>query len=92
MERELDREGQIFVINNRIEDLDRLAFRLSRLVPDLRYEVLHGRMSEQTIHSTMERFRSGAIQCLIATTIVESGLDIPNANTLIVHNARLWPG
>ena len=90
IERELDRGGQIFVINNRIEDLDRIAFRLGRLVPDLRYEVLHGRMSEASIHQTMERFRSGQLQCLIATTIVESGLDIPNANTLIVHNAHAY--
>ncbi|TVR13690.1 MAG: transcription-repair coupling factor [Planctomycetota bacterium] len=90
IERELERGGQIFVINNRIEDLDRVAFRLGRLVPEMRYETLHGRMSEQDIHHTMERFRSGALHCLVATTIVESGLDIPNANTLIVHNAHAY--
>jgi len=90
LERELEREGQIFFVHNRIKDIDEVAFKLSRLVKDMRIEVVHGRMSEARIGDAMQRYRNGTLDCLLSTAIVESGLDIPNANTLFVNNAQAF--
>ncbi|MHC5067495.1 MAG: transcription-repair coupling factor, partial [Planctomycetota bacterium] len=90
IEREIEREGQVFIVHNRVKDLDQLAFRLERLVPDMRLAVLHGQMDENTIGQQMQAFRAGAIDCLVATSIIESGIDVPNANTLIVNNAHAF--
>ena len=90
IERELERGGQIFFIHNRVKDIDRIAFKLSRLIPELKIEVIHGQMHEQRISNIMQAYKSGTVQCLVATSIVESGIDIPNANTLFVNNAHCF--
>ncbi len=88
LERELERDGQIFVVHDRIASLDAFAARLARLMPAMRLACIHGRMDERDIARIMRDFQRGGIDCLVATSIIESGLDIPNANTLIVHNAQ----
>jgi transcription-repair coupling factor (superfamily II helicase) len=90
MRRELDRGGQCFVVHNRVEDIEELAGRLARMVGEMSIEVIHGQMDEERIAATMRRFKSGGLQCLVATAIVESGIDIPNANTMIVNNAHAF--
>ena len=90
IERELERGGQIFFIHNRVKDIDNIAFKLSRIVPDMRIEVIHGQMHESRISNIMRDYKSGAVDCLVATSIVESGIDIPNANTLFVNNAHCF--
>ena len=85
--RELDRDGQVFVVFNRVRGILTVADRIRSLVPDAEVAVAHGQMSERTLESVMHKFISGEVQVLVATTIVESGLDIPNANTLIVLDA-----
>jgi len=90
LERELARDGQVFVVHNRVRDIDRLARRLERLVPEMRLEVVHGQMPEERIARTMRRFQHREIDCLVGTSILESGLDIPNANTLIVDDAHRY--
>jgi len=85
--RELLREGQVFYIHNRVESIDRAAARLRELVPDARVAVAHGQMHEDLLEQVMVGFWEKAHDVLVCTTIVESGLDIPNANTLIVERA-----
>ncbi|MCK6487384.1 MAG: DEAD/DEAH box helicase, partial [Planctomycetes bacterium] len=84
IERELAREGQLFAVHNRIAELDNLVRRLVHLSPKLRIDVIHGQMEEERIVAVMEAFRHRRLDCLVATSIVESGIDIPNANTLFV--------
>jgi len=90
--RELDREGQLFVVQNSISELDTVAWRLNQLAQKagrkLRVEVVHGQMDEERIARAMDAFRTHTIDCLISTSIVESGIDIPNANTLFVIDAQ----
>jgi len=74
-------------LHNRIENIDRIAGRLSELLPDLRFAVAHGRMDEDSLGDVMEQMTAGTIQVLVCTTIIESGIDIPNVNTLIVEDA-----
>jgi transcription-repair coupling factor (superfamily II helicase) len=88
--RELERQGQVFVVTNRIQDLDHLAWRLSRLSPATHLDTIHGRMDEERIARVMESFRHHRLDCLVTTSIIESGIDIPNANTLIVNNAHCF--
>jgi transcription-repair coupling factor (superfamily II helicase) len=85
--RELLREGQIFYIHNRVESINRAAARLAEIVPEARIAVGHGQMSEAALEQVMIGFWEKQYDVLVATTIVESGLDIPNANTLIVDRA-----
>ena len=85
--RELLRDGQIFFIHNRVESIDRVAARIRTLVPEARIAVAHGQMSEGTLESVIVQFWEKEIDVLVCTTIVESGIDIPNANTLIVDRA-----
>ena len=85
--RELMREGQVFFLHNRVESIDRAAKRLRQLVPEARVAVGHGQMSEVALEQVMVGFWEKAFDVLVCTTIVESGLDIPNANTLIVERA-----
>jgi len=85
--RELMREGQVFYLHNRVESIDRAAKRLQELVPEARIAVGHGQMSEDTLEQVMVGFWEKHFDVLVCTTIVESGLDIPNANTLIVERA-----
>ncbi|HEX9691354.1 MAG TPA: transcription-repair coupling factor [Gemmatimonadales bacterium] len=86
--RELDRGGQVYVVHNRIETIESIAERVRRLAPRARIAVAHGRMRERDLDAVMRAFVAGATDILVATMIVESGLDVTNANTMIVHNAH----
>ena len=85
--REVERKGQAFVLHNRIDSLLETTARLKALVPDARFLEAHGQMDEGTLEKTMLAFLRGEADCLVTTTIIESGLDIPTANTLIVERA-----
>ncbi|RBY95126.1 transcription-repair coupling factor [Blastococcus sp. TF02-8] len=85
--RELLRDGQVFVIHNRVQSIDKAAAKIRHLVPEARVAVGHGQMSEAELEKVMVGFWEKEYDVLVATTIVESGLDIPNANTLIVDRA-----
>ncbi|HEX8049833.1 MAG TPA: transcription-repair coupling factor, partial [Solirubrobacterales bacterium] len=85
--RELEREGQAFVLHNRIDSLPETTERLRALVPGARFLEAHGQMDEHRLEETMLAFLRGEADCLVTTTIIESGLDIPTANTLIVERA-----
>jgi transcription-repair coupling factor (superfamily II helicase) len=87
IEREVERGGQAFVLHNRIDSLHETAERLRGLVPKARFAEAHGQMDEGTLEETMLSFLRGDADCLVTTTIIESGLDIPTANTLIVERA-----
>ncbi len=85
--RELERDGQIYYVHNRVESIFHVAAHLRKLVPELRIEVGHGQMSEEELEQVMYRFYHHEADLLLCTTIIENGLDIPNANTIIVDNA-----
>jgi transcription-repair coupling factor (superfamily II helicase) len=85
--RELTRGGQVYFVAPHIEDLAQLEADLAGLVPEARVGVAHGRMGEAALEEVMTRFYAGELDVLLATTIIESGLDVANANTLIVYNA-----
>jgi transcription-repair coupling factor (superfamily II helicase) len=88
--RELLRDGQVFFVHNRVASIGKVAARVSELVPEARVAVAHGQMNEHQLESIMVDFWDGKFDVLVATTIVESGLDIPNANTLIVDRADTY--
>jgi transcription-repair coupling factor (superfamily II helicase) len=85
--RELGRGGQVFFVHNRIENIDQIARHLRALVPEAKVAVGHGQMNEHELESVMHGFISKQINVLVCTAIVESGLDIPNANTIIINRA-----
>jgi transcription-repair coupling factor (superfamily II helicase) len=85
--RELLRDGQVFFIHNRVESIDRVANKIRDLIPEARIAVAHGQMSEGALEKVIVSFWEKEIDVLVCTTIVESGIDIPNANTLIVDRA-----
>jgi len=85
--RELLRDGQVFFVHNRVSSIDRVASKLRDLVPEARIAVAHGQMGEHALEQIILDFWEGEIDVLVSTTIVESGIDIPNANTLIVDRA-----
>ena len=87
--RELLREGQVFYVHNRVQSIDRAVARLQELVPDARYVIAHGQMSEGELEQVMIDFWNHEYDVLVATTIIESGLDLPKVNTLIVERADL---
>jgi transcription-repair coupling factor (superfamily II helicase) len=87
--RELLRDGQVFYLHNRVESIDRAARRLREIVPEARVAVAHGQMGEEALEKIMVGFWEKEFDVLVSTTIVESGIDIPNANTLIVERADL---
>ncbi|MFY4777232.1 transcription-repair coupling factor [Metabacillus sp. RGM 3146] len=87
IERELARGGQIYVLYNRVEDIDRKAEEISMLVPDAKVVYAHGKMTENELESAMLNFLEGEADVLVSTTIIETGVDIPNVNTLIVIDA-----
>ena len=87
IERELNRKGQVFVVTHRIHGIQALADRIQRLVPKAVVAVGHGQMHERELEDVMMRFADGDIDVLVATTIIENGLDIPNANTIIINRA-----
>jgi transcription-repair coupling factor (superfamily II helicase) len=88
--REIDRGGQIFFVHNRVKGIQVIAQKLQRLVPEARIAVGHGQMAEDQLERVMMAFSSGEYDVLVSTTIIENGLDIPNANTIIVNNAALF--
>ncbi|MGL5920776.1 MAG: TRCF domain-containing protein, partial [Bacteroidales bacterium] len=85
---ELSRNGQVFFINNRIQSLFEIAETIRKIVPDARVRVGHGQMKPEELEQTIIDFQNYEFDVLIATTIVESGIDIPNANTIIINNAQ----
>jgi transcription-repair coupling factor (superfamily II helicase) len=85
--RELNRGGQIYFVHNRIHDIHGVAARLAEIVPEARIDVGHGQMAEHQLEDVMLRFVRGETDILLSTTIVESGLDIPNANTMFIDDA-----
>ncbi len=87
IEREMARGGQIFFVHNRIHSIYAVARMIRRLVPGIRLAIAHGRMDEGDLERVMLEFTEGKYDCLVATMIIESGLDMPNVNTLIVHRA-----
>jgi transcription-repair coupling factor (superfamily II helicase) len=87
VQRELNRQGQVFVVNDRMRDIYLLADRIRRLAPEATVGVGHGQMHERELEDVMMRFADGDIDVLVATTIIENGLDIPNANTIIINRA-----
>lgn len=87
---ELDRGGQVFVLHNRVESIEPLARKVAGLVPDARVEIAHGQMPARALERVMGDFVEGSVHVLVATAIIENGLDVPNANTMIVHRADLF--
>jgi transcription-repair coupling factor (superfamily II helicase) len=87
LEREVERDGQAFYLHNRVESIDEAAEKLQQLAPNLRFLVAHGQMRERELEEKMHAFLRGDADVLVSTTIIESGLDIPQANTLIVERA-----
>ncbi len=87
IERELAREGQVYYLYNRVQGINQMAEQISALVPDARVAVAHGQMSEQELEKTILDFLDGEFDVLVSTSIIETGVDIPNVNTLIVHDA-----
>lgn len=85
--RELDRGGQVFFVHNRIETIGTIGERVRRLAPGATVAIAHGKMPERELDVVMRRFGAGEIDVLVSTMIVESGLDVPNANTMVVHRA-----
>ncbi|HRQ33877.1 MAG TPA: helicase-related protein, partial [Anaerolineales bacterium] len=85
--RELERGGQIFFVHNRVQTIDAMRAHLNQLVPEANVDIGHGQMPENQLSEVMHRFNNGDTDILLSTTIIESGLDIPNANTLIVDRA-----
>jgi len=86
--RELERGGQVFYVHNRVQTIETVRRRLERLVPEASFAVAHGQMREADLERGMLRFVEGKVDVLVCTSIIESGLDIPNANTLIVERAE----
>lgn len=85
--RELNRDGQIYYVYNRVNDIGEVASQIRKIVPEARVEFAHGQMSERELEKIMYEFINGDIDVLVSTTIVETGLDISNANTMIIHDA-----
>jgi len=85
---ELGRDGQVFFVHNRVNDIDAIANIILRLVPDAKVGVAHGQMEGHLLEKAMLKFIGGEYDILISTNIIESGLDIPNANTIIINNAH----
>jgi transcription-repair coupling factor (superfamily II helicase) len=87
IDRELERQGQIFFLHNRVATIERVRDRIVHLCPQARIEIGHGQMDADELEGVMARFIAGKIDVLVCTTIIESGLDIPNANTIIIDRA-----
>jgi transcription-repair coupling factor (superfamily II helicase) len=85
--RELERGGQVFFVHNRVQTIGAMLSHLQKIVPEARITVAHGQMNEHELSQRMEQFTNGEVDILLSTSIIESGLDIPNANTLIVDRA-----
>ncbi len=86
--RELKRGGQVFYVYNKVKDIDQVAYKVSTLVPEARVTFAHGKMSERELENVMIEFINGGIDVLVATTIIETGLDISNVNAIIIDDAH----
>ena len=87
MRRELARGGQVYYLHNRVESIEQCASRIARRLPDARIGIAHGKMHEEQLGDVMQRMTDGELDILVCTTIIETGLDIPNVNTLIIEDA-----
>jgi transcription-repair coupling factor (superfamily II helicase) len=87
IQREINRKGQVFVVHDKVRGIQHLADRIQHLVPDASVVVGHGQMAENDLEDVMMRFSDGEFDVLVATTIIENGLDIPNANTIIINRS-----
>ncbi len=87
---ELDRGGQVFFVHNRVQNIEEVAAMVKRLAPNAKIAIAHGKMDGKKLEDTMLGFIEGEFDILIATSIIESGLDIPNANTIIINNAHYF--
>ena len=87
VDRELDRGGQVYFLHNRIESIEKIAAKIAHLCPRAKVDIGHGQMDDDQLEAVMHRFVRGETDVLVATTIIESGLDIPNANTIIIDRA-----
>ena len=87
MRRELERGGQVYYLHNRVETIAQCAARIKKALPDASVAVAHGKMSEEELSDVMQRMDDGEVQILVCTTIIETGIDIPNVNTLIIEDA-----
>ncbi len=87
MEKELRRGGQVYYLYNRVEDIERKAAEIKEFLPDARIEVAHGKMAEEELSERWRALLEGEIDILVCTTIIETGVDVPNCNTLIIENA-----
>ncbi|MDO5028408.1 MAG: transcription-repair coupling factor [Bacillota bacterium] len=85
--REIDRQGQVYFLHNRVSDIDKIALELQELVPEASFLVAHGQMTERALEDAMMSFLEKEADVLVCTTIIETGLDIPNVNTIIINNA-----
>ncbi|MFT6717887.1 MAG: transcription-repair coupling factor (superfamily II helicase) [Sphingobacteriales bacterium] len=85
---ELSRNGQVYYVHNRVENIKDVAGVIQRLIPDARVGIGHGQMDGKSLEDVMSKFTEGFYDILLATTIIESGIDIPNANTIIINNAQ----
>ena len=85
--REIDRGGQVYFVHNRVNDIDRVAFKLRHLIPEARFGVGHGQMDEEVLEEIVLGFVRHDFDVLVSTTIIESGVDIPNVNTIVIDNA-----
>lgn len=88
IERELSRSGQVYYVSNRVNGMEKLAEEIAALVPDARVEMAHGQMSEAQLENTLMRFLNREIDVLVCTTIIETGMDVQNVNTIIIENAN----
>jgi transcription-repair coupling factor (superfamily II helicase) len=88
IDRELQRGGQVYFVHNRVHNIERIVTRLEKIIPEARIGVGHGQMPEEQLERVMAEFGTGDYDVLVCTTIIESGLDIPNANTIIINDAN----
>ncbi len=87
---EVDRGGQVFYLHNRVESLEEIRLKLERLLPEMMIDTAHGQMSAEELDDIFRRFKLGGFHVLIATTIIENGIDIPNVNTIIIDRADMY--
>jgi transcription-repair coupling factor (superfamily II helicase) len=88
--REIDRNGQVFFVHNRVQGIEQIAAKLAKIVPEVRIAIAHGQMPERELSAVMLAFAEGEYDVLVCTSIIESGLDIPNANTIIINRADMF--
>jgi len=88
--RELDRNGQVYFVHNRVQGIEQMAARVRKIVPEARIAIAHGQMPERELSAVMLAFAEGDYDVLVCTTIIESGLDIPNANTILINRADVF--